>query len=228
MDKIKNDLLELKDDDGYKEFIDNLIVNERKTEVLGVRMGALRKYGKELVKDKELSSSFIKDLPHQYLEEYHIHGIILSNIKDYDLLIKEINILLPYLDNWSVVDSFNPKLLGKFKEETLTHIKKWINSGHTYTIRFGIITLMRNYLSNDIFSSEILDLVKNINFNEYYVNMARAWFFAEALIKQYDRTIKYIEDKSLDKFTHNKTILKARDSYRVSEEKKEYLKTLRM
>ena len=166
-------------------------------------------------------------MPHKYFDENQLHAFIISEIKDYSECINFINKFLPYIDNWATCDQLSPKIFKKYTNELLINIKDWINSKNTYTVRFGIGMLMSYYL-DDKFNTEYLELVSNIKSDEYYINMMIAWFFATALAKQYMDTLPYIENKKLDIWTHNKTIQKAIESYRILPEYKEYLKKLKI
>lgn len=208
----------------YKDFTSKLIPNISPETIIGVRTPDIRKLVKEL---KGYSQSFISDLPHKYYEENNLHGLIICNITDYNELIKALSDFLPYVDNWATCDLLNPKLFKKHPPELINQIKTWINSNSTYHIRFAIGILLRHYL-DEFFDIEYLSLVSNIKTEEYYVKMMIAWYFAEALVKQYDFALPYIKEYKLDKFTHQKAIQKAIDSYRISPEQKEFLKTLRI
>ena len=107
------------------------------------------------------------------------------------------------------------------------YIKKWIKSKYVYEKRFAICSLLQFYLDSD-FDLKYNNLVLSVKSNEYYINMAIAWYFSFALIKQYDKTISIFENKLLDKWVHNKSIQKAIESYRISDEKKKYLKSLKI
>ena len=212
-------------DPEYREFSAKLTPNIPNELFLGVRLPELRKLAKTLTDDEK--TAFLAELPHKYFDENMLHGILLSDIKDYERCIAETERFLPYIDNWAVCDTTSPKCFGKHKVELLPRIEAWIHSSETYTIRFGIGMLMRHFLDDD-FETRFLDYVAAIRSEEYYVNMMIAWYFATALAKQWDSAVKYIEDKRLDKWTHNKAIQKARESYRVSDGHKEYLHTLRI
>ena len=224
MNDIQDNLFKLQDR-KYRDFQIKLIPTVKEDSVIGVRTPELRKYAKELVKGDYIS--FLEDLPHQYFDENQLHAFVISEIKDYNKCILYINKFLPYVDNWATCDQMSPKVFKKYTDNLIEEIKVWIKSSKTYTIRFGISMLMQYYL-DDNFKVEYLEMVANIKSNEYYVNMMRAWYFATALAKQYSLVIPYIENKKLDTWTHNKTIQKAIESYRVSKEEKEYLKSLKI
>ena len=211
----------------YRDFSAKLIPNVDKATVIGVRLPKIKKLAKELYKSGKYKT-FVASLPHTYFEEYHLHSYILSEIKDFDIFLEEIEELLPYVDNWSVCDSLRPKCLANNKEKALFYIKEWTKSEHIYTQRFAIEMLMVHYL-DDGFKSEYAKLVSEIDTDQYYLKMMIAWYFATALAKQYDKILPFIEKQSIkDKWTHNKAIQKACESYRVSEDKKAYLKTLKV
>ena len=224
METIIKELKKLQDK-KYKEFQKNLIPNKEDNKIIGVRTPELRKIAKKMIKENQYKT-FLEELPHDYFDENQLHGFILSEIKSYEECIKYVNKFLPYIDNWATCDQTSPKVFKKHHKELLPEIKNWINSNETYTIRFGIGMLMQNFLDED-FKEEYLEWITKIESKEYYVNMMKAWFFATALAKQYSCTIPYIENQKLDDWTHNKTIQKAIESYRITPEQKEHLKTLK-
>ena len=210
---------------GYREFNSKLIPNIDKETMIGVRIPDIRKIEKSLsIEEKE---KLLMDLPHKYFEENMLHGIIISNMKDYDKVIINLEKFLPYVDNWAVCDSISPKIFKKNREKAIVNVLSWIKSNHTYVCRFGIGMIMQLYLEDEYFKKTYLDIIAEIKIEDYYINMMRAWTFQVALVKQWKDTIVYIEKGLLDEFTHNKTISKSCDSYKIEKEKKEYLKTLR-
>lgn len=194
---------------------------------IGIRVPVLRKFAKEYAKEEEDCKEFLQQLPHTYYDENMLHALLLSQMKNYDECIKLTDAFLPYVDNWAVCDILSPKVFAKHKEELMKNIKTWSKSSHTYTCRFGIETLMTHYLDKD-FKEEYLVIPASVKSEEYYVKMMIAWFFATALAKQWDVTIPYIEQHRLAPWTHNKTIQKAIESYRITPEQKAYLRTLKM
>ena len=210
----------------YRDFNSKLIPNIDKDTVIGVKTPILRSYAKEMMKNGE-SSAFLSELPHKYFEENQIHAFIISELKDYNTVISELERFLPFIDNWATCDQLLPKAFKKNTDKLIDEATEWIKSDRIYTIRFGIGVFMRYFL-DDEFSKEYSDLIANIRSDEYYVNMMIAWYFATALAKQYSLTVVYLEEKRLDKWVHNKTIQKARESYRVTDENKAYLKNLRI
>ncbi|MBR5984220.1 MAG: DNA alkylation repair protein [Bacteroidales bacterium] len=210
---------------GYRDFHSKLMPTIDKERIIGVRTPQLRKLAKEFAKDAEIDD-FLSNFPHQYYDENNMHGFIISEIKDYDQSIAEIDRLLPYVDNWATCDLLSPKSFKKNHDKLLKDIRRWMKSDKTYTIRFGIEMLMTHFLDED-FRPEYLEWVANIRNDEYYVKMMVAWYFATALAKQYDATLPIIDQKRLEKWTHNKSIQKAIESYRITDEQKKYLKTLK-
>ena len=223
MNTIVDKLYKLQDK-KYQEMQFRIIPTVKSDTIIGVRTPELRKFAKELVKNDY--KSFLNELPHKYFDENQLHAFVISKIKDYDECIAYVNKFLPYIDNWATCDQLSPKVFKKHTGDLLNYIKKWINSKETYTIRFGIGMLMSYYL-DDNFKPEYLNWVSKVKSEEYYVNMMIAWYFATALAKQYDKTILFIENKKLDTWVHNKTIQKAIESYRITPEQKEYLKSLK-
>ena len=221
---ISDELFKLQDK-KYRDLQIKIIPTVDSDSIIGVRTPELRKFAKELIiSDNYLS--FLDELPHKYFDENQLHSFIISGIKSYDDCISYVNRFLPYVDNWATCDQMSPKVFKKNRDKLLEQIKVWIKSKKIYTIRFGIGMLMQHYLDDD-FKKEFLELVSNIRSDEYYVNMMIAWYFATALAKQYESTISYIENQKLDKWTHNKAIQKAIESYRITPEKKEYLRSFK-
>ena len=210
----------------YKEFHSGLVPTADEDYMIGVRVPQVRKLAKEVAKE-EGCREFLQQLPHTYYEENNLHAFIIEGIKDYEQCLAEVNRFLPYVDNWATCDSMNPKVFRKHLDELLPQIDAWLISEKTYTIRFGIEMLMGLYL-DEHFSVDYLEKVASVTSEEYYVNMMRAWYFATALAKQYEATVKLLEEKRLDVWTHNKTVQKAVESYRITPEQKEYLRTLKV
>lgn len=226
MEIVTDKLFKMQDKD-YKVFSSKLIPNIDINKIIGVRMPDIRMLAKE-IKNDEYIDNFLEELPHKYHEENVLHGILLSyRYKDIDILLKKLDKFLKYVDNWAVTDVISPKLFKKYPDKVYKYIVKWVNSKYEYKIRFGIVSLLQFYL-DDNYDRKIIDLVKSIKSESYYINMAIAWFYSFALIKQYDDTIVIFENKELDKWIHNKSIQKAIESYRIDDFKKEYLKTLKI
>lgn len=224
LNQIKSDLFGMQDV-KYKEFHTKLMPTVDKNTIIGVRIPDLRKMAKELSKKEDIDI-FLNTLPHQYYEENNLHAFIIETEKNYDKCVERINKFLPYVNNWATCDSMRPKAFSKNTDKLIAEIENWIKSKKAYTVRFGIECLMTYYLDKE-FNEKYLQSVCDIQSEKYYINMMRAWYFATALAKQYDSTVKYIENKKLDTWTHNKTIQKAVESYRITKEQKTYLKTLK-
>ena len=208
----------------YKDFHSRLIPTVDKELVIGVRTPDLRKFAKGIAKS-EHCKEFLKILPHKYYEENNLHAFLIEQIKDYDLCISELNRFLPFVDNWATCDMMRPKIFKKHLPELLEQIKIWLKSSEVYAVRFAIEMLMCHYLDEN-FNKEYLQWVAEIRSEEYYIRMMVAWYFATALAKQYDAAVPYLEKKLLDSDTHGKTIRKAVESYRITDEQKAYLRTL--
>ena len=231
---ITQELFKLQDIE-YRDFTAKLNPTVDPETIIGIRVPAIRKLAKELVReDKEnrklrqkdgASDSkseldvFLASLPHPYFDENMLHGLIIAELRDYERCLMEVERFLPYIDNWAVGDSMTPKVFQKHKAELLPVMKKWIQSPETYTSRYGIRILMTFYLDED-FETEYLDLPLAIETEEYYLRMMIAWFYATALAKQWDATIPIIEAGRLERWTHNKIIQKARESFRITAEQR--------
>lgn len=210
----------------YKEFHSKLMPTIDSDLVIGVRTPGLRKFAKEFSKT-ESAGAFLKILPHKYYEENNLHAFMISSLKDFDETVEKLNIFLPYVDNWATCDMMRPAVFKKHRPSLLEEIKKWLKSDKPYTVRFAIEMLMVHFLDED-FKVEYPQNVAKIRSDEYYVRMMVAWYFATALAFRYEEILPFIENKTLDSWTHNKAIQKAVESYRITTEQKEYLKTLKM
>lgn len=221
---IQKKLYELQDK-KYGDFQANLTPTMTRESIIGVRVPQLRALAKEVKKDPACEA-FLQSLPHQYYDENMLHSILLCDSKEYDKSIEYVEAFLPYVDNWAVCDTLSPKVFKKNKDKLIRKADEWSHSKETYTCRFGLKMIMTHFLDED-FKQEYLDYPASIRSDEYYINMMIAWLFATALAKQWEATIPYIEENRMEKWTHNKTIQKAVESYRITPEQKEYLKTLR-
>ncbi|MCR5617027.1 MAG: DNA alkylation repair protein [Clostridiales bacterium] len=224
-DEIQKELFENRDL-KYAEFQGKLIPGKDPDRVLGIRTPVLRKLAKTLVKREDISE-FLDDLPHGYFDEDQLHAFIISEMKDYKRCMEELQKFLPYVDNWATCDQMSPKIFKKHRSELLGCIREWIKSDRTYTIRFAVGMLMEHFLDED-FSVKYPEMISKVRSDEYYVNMMIAWYFATALAKQYDPVLPFIENRKLDVRAHNKAIQKAIESYRITDEKKAYLRTLKI
>ena len=226
MEKITKELWALRDE-SYFQFHKKLIPNVPEERIIGVRTPALRKYAKEVAKRPE-AYDFLQELPHEYYEENNLHGALLGLLyKDAESYLTELEKFLPYVDNWATCDMMGPKVFKKNLPLVYEHVKRWIASGDTYTVRFGIVTLL-GYFLEDAFVPEMLTLVAGIRSDEYYIKMAVAWYFSMALVKQYDATIPYLQNHVLPAWEHNKSIQKAIESYQIDKEMKQYLRSLKV
>lgn len=213
-------------DEEYADFTAKLIPNVPRESIIGVRTPQLRRIAKRFGKNAGIDE-FLSALPHECHEQNLVHAYIAESIGDFDSAVKTIEAFLPYVTNWAVCDSMTPRVFAKHTGELLPIIKKWLQSAHPYTVRFGLRMLMCFYLEKE-FASEINALAASVCSEEYYVNMMQAWYFATALAKQYDSTVPFVEECRLSPWVHNKTIQKAVESFRITAEQKAHLKTLRL
>ena len=224
-EEIRQRLFELQDV-SYRDFQVKLIPTVEPESMIGVRTPTLRKLAREYGRRDEIGV-FLQDLPHKYFDENQLHAFIISGIKDFETCIMNVEKFLPYVDNWATCDQMSPTVFKKKRQELLPYIREWMKSDRTYTVRFGIGMLMQHYLDED-FDPSYPEMVAGIKSEEYYISMMIAWYFAMALAKQYDTVLPYIEEKRLDSQTHNRAIQKAVESYRITQEQKAYLKTLKI
>lgn len=226
-DKILEKLFELQDIE-YKNFNKKLIPNVDENLIIGVRSPILRKFAKNFYKNNyDEAILFLNKLPHKYFEENNLHCFLIENFKQIDVALEYTEKFLPYIDNWATCDSFSPKIFKKYPKEIYEKILDWIKSDKPYVVRYGVGLLLSNYL-NEYFDVSHLELVSDIRFDEYYVQMMIAWYFATAIAKQYDYAVKIFETKKLDTWTHNKAIQKCIESRKVTDEQKEHLRSLKI
>lgn len=225
IDTIKTKLFE-KQDLSYKDFHCKLMPGVHPDTVIGVRIPMIRSLARELKGTKE-AEIFLRALPHTYYEENNLHAFLIAQIRDFHTCVEAINRFLPFINNWATCDSLRPACFGQNYQALLPYIEQWLQSGHSYTVRFGIEMLMTFYL-DDHFEPAYLRRVGEVRSDEYYVNMMIAWYFATALAKQWDFAVVYLEQNRLPVWVHNKTIQKAIESYRITAKQKDYLRTLRI
>ena len=225
VDEIQNELFKLQDV-KYRDFQAKLMPTINPESMIGVRTPELRKLAKQLAKRDDIDE-FLDALPHKYFDENQLHAFIISGMKDYEKCLERLEAFLPFVDNWATCDQMSPKIFKKHRAELVQKIDKWIESDYTYTVRFAIGMLMEHFLDED-FDIVYADMVADVHSEEYYINMMIAWYFATALAKQYDAIVPYIIEQRLNTWTHNKTIQKAVESYRITPEQKTYLRTLKI
>lgn len=212
-------------DEEFGAFQRKLVPNISPDTIIGVRTPQMRKIAKEVFGTEE-GDSFIKKLPHTYYEENMVHFFMISLIRDFEECFRAVEEFLPFVDCWPVSDQSTPKVFKKNHEKLIPAVTRWIASNHVYTARFGLRMLMNEYLGED-FKEEYLELAASKTGEDYYLKMMVAWFFATALAKRYEESVVYLEQCRLDPWVHKKTIQKAVESFRVSEEHKNYLRTLK-
>ncbi len=214
-------------DEGYRDFSAALIPDV--DNILGVRAPILHSLAKKYAREAD-GKEFLSLLPHRYHEENMLHGLMVGRLKEDECIIeKRIKDFLPYVSNWAVCDSFVSALSGFFKnkEKGFLFVLKMLSDGRTYHTRFALVAMLTYYIDEE-YIERVLDITANIHADDYYVRMAQAWLVSVALAKQYETSLWIISEKRLDPWVHNKSIQKAKESLRVSEERKEYLDSLRI
>ena len=224
-EEIVTELFRMRDQD-YALMQAKIIPTVAADRIIGVRTPALRAFAKRLYKDRE-SDEFLSCVPHRYFDEDQLHAFMISLEKDYDRCIEKVDAFLPFIDNWATCDQLSPGVFKTAPEKLLPSIHTWIQSDQTYTVRFAIGMLMQHFL-DERFDTKYADMIAEVRSEEYYIRMMIAWYFATALAKQYDLVLPYLEDRRLDDWTHNKAIQKSVESYRITDEQKAYLKTLKV
>ncbi len=224
-DEIVAELFRMQDK-AYAAFQAKLMPTIDADRVIGVRTPELRTFAKRLFREGA-ARDFLSGLPHHYFEENQLHAFVISQERDFDTCVSEVEAFLPYIDNWATCDQLSPVAFKREAESLLPFIRVWIKTDATYVVRFAIGMLMQHFL-DERFSTEYADMVAEVRSEEYYVNMMKAWYFATALAKQYNLVLPYIEERRLDTWSHNKTIQKSVESYRITDEQKRYLRTLKI
>ena len=223
--RVQAKLFELQDL-SYGDFHSKLMPTVPREKIIGVRVPVLRKFAKDFAKDKN-AKDFIEFLPHKYYEEDNLHAFLIEQIKDFDECISALDNFLLFVDNWATCDMMIPKILNENLTILYEKIEEWSKSEHIYMVRFAIVTLMKFFM-NEHLDEKHLNLLLTIKSDEYYINMAIAWYLATALASCWDLVIPYIEKQKFNKWVHNKAIQKSVESYRITKEQKEYLKTLKI
>ncbi len=221
---VQQKLFELQDE-KYRDFHATLMPTVDKEKVIGVRSPQLKKFAKEFYKSGNYES-FLRNLPHKYYEENNVQAALIGFEKDYEKAINLLDKFLPFVDNWATCDMMRISAFKKHLPELYSKIPEWLVADNPYTVRFGIKMLMDFFLGEN-FTAECAERVCSVSRDEYYVKMMVAWYFATALAENYDETVSYIENRRLEKWTHNKAIQQAIESYRITDEQKKYLRTLR-
>lgn len=225
MEQVQEALFALQDL-KYRDFQGSLMPTVPREKIIGVRTPALRRFAAQFLKSGG-TEEFLRELPHEYYEEDNIHACLIEKMKDFEECAAALDFFLPYVDNWATCDMISPKVFKKYPEALISHIRRWISSEHTYTVRFGVGCLMKYYLDEN-FAPEYPEMVAGIRSEQYYIRMMQAWYFATALAKQYEGVLPYLTERRLQPWVHQKTIQKAVESYRITKEQKVYLKTLKI
>lgn len=218
--------LKARSSEKLKAFSVKLIPSLDKATMLGVPIPEVRKLARQYIRTYAVEE-YLHHLPHLYWEELLLHGALLDIYSDFDTALEHVEQLLPHLNDWASCDTFSPKVFAKNRPLLLLQCGRWLEYEHEYSVRFALVCLKQYYL-DDLFSPEILSLAASVLRTEYYIQMAQAWFFAEALLKQSEATLPYFVNSRLSPWVHNKSIQKACESKRISNEFKELLRTLRL
>ena len=226
--KIKEELKQLADE-KYKEFHKGLCPGTEN--ILGIRVPVLRDYAKKLSKKYEIHE-LLNHIDNEYYEEIMLQGMLIGLEKDKDKdiqnIIKDIEEFVPKIDNWAICDVFcaGLKITKQHLIEIWEFIQKYLVSDKEFEIRFGVVMILDYYITEEYLGKNFA-IFNHIKSNQYYVQMAVAWAISICLIKFYDKTLEYLKQAKLDKFTYNKAIQKAIESYRISDEQKTELRKMK-
>ena len=226
-EEIRNFLVK-NSEEKYRDF-NKKLMPDTTYEVLGVRTPVVKKLAAEIVRDKDASAAFLSS-EHRFYEEWLLHGLVIANEKEnVSDVFTNLRLFMPRINTWAICDGVVAalKIFKKHKTEAMGFVKELLTSEKTYSIRFAVVILLDYFIEKD-YLKEIVAITLPIKSGEYYIDMAVAWLYSVMLVKEYDFTVKIIEEKRLPRFTHNKAIQKAIESFRISEDKKEYLKTLKI
>ncbi len=212
-------------DPAYRTFQSGLIPTLPRERIIGVRMPALRRYAAAFSRTPQ-AAEFLRLLPHSFYEENNLHALLLERIPDFDRAVAGTDAFLSFVDNWATCDLLAPRAFAGAPAGLLPQVRRWLASGQTYTVRFGIGVLMRHYLG-ERFSPEYPAAVARLCGEEYYVNMMIAWYFATALAFQYRAVLPYLTDRRLPTWVHRMTIRKAVESRRLTPGQKAELRACR-
>ncbi len=211
-------------DPSYRAFHAGLLPTVSPALILGVRIPLLRAYAKELSGTAE-AKAFLSTLPHRFYDENSLHALLLAREKDFFACLGAVERFLPFLDNWATCDILRPKAFASHPEVLEEKTRLWLSSKSLYTVRFGLGMLLSYFLGEN-YRPEFLALASSVDAGEYYVSMMQAWYFATALALHYEDALPYLEERRLDPVTHNRTVRKACESFRIPKERKEALKAL--
>lgn len=220
---IKEDIIKLVDY-RYKEFHSKLCPGINN--ILGVRVPVLRNYAKEIRKDSSLEK-LLKIIDDEYYEEIMLQGMLIGLEKDisFEKLKEYIKLFVPKINNWAICDNFcaGLKITKKYKKEMYELINEYLKSNNEFAVRFAIVMILNYYIEKD-YLKENFAIFDKIKLDKYYVKMAVSWSISICLIKYYKETYKYLKNnKNLDLWTYNKSIQKATESYRITDEQKQEL-----
>lgn len=224
---IKEELISLADK-KYKNFHSNLCPGI--DNILGVRVPVLRNYAKEL-NNKYSIDDLLNKIDEEYYEEIMLKGMLIGLNKklEWNELEKYIKDFVPKIDNWAICDVFcaGLKITKKYKKEMFELINEYLKSNKEFELRFAIVMILDYYIEKEYLQKDF-NIFNQIKSDKYYVKMAVAWAISICLIKFYNETIKYLENNTfLDNWTYNKAIQKAIESYRITNEHKDYLRKMK-
>lgn len=216
-------------DPKYQKFSTSL--TPTKKVILGVRIPQLKELARSL--SKSITLDIIEDWDTGYLEQSILYGMLIANAKlDIKTKLCYFDNWLKYTDNWAECDTVVSYFKDFGKDKNKLTIWEYVNQKlnqkmSDFELRAIIVILFR-YYNDPQFISELLDIFTTIKSKKYYVNMALAWGICEILIKHYDWGVKLLASHQLSPWVQNKAIQKAKESFRITKNQKEFLSTLRV
>ena len=193
-----------------------------KQKLLGVRTPTMRMLAKKYLREMQSVFAF----PDEYYEISFIK-LTMASMLPYEDFLRYLDRCVGLIDNWALCDSFKGKCIAQHKQEFLPILEKYFQSGKEFYQRYVLVTLLSFYVEESYLDT-IFDYLQRADTSKYYVHMACAWLTAEILIKQYDFGVHILRSGILDGKTHNKSIQKARESFRIHNEQKEFLSSLKI
>lgn len=199
-------------DEKYKDFIAKLVPTIEKDTIIGVRMGDLRRLAREIIKNSNLE--IFNGAKFYYREEKLLYALCIFKMSEsFDAAMNELDEFLPYIDSWEVTDLVAGEIIIKEaqREEAFQKAQSYLLSEDEYTIRLGLVIMNRKF-NDKAHIDKIIDAIKNITLNTYYVNMAAAWLLCELYFTDKAKVDEFLSSESISMEIKNMTRQKIRES----------------
>lgn len=211
-------------DTKYRAFTEKIVPT--KYPIIGIRMPTLKQEAKKI--SKEDVKSFLACVRSDTYEEVLLEALVIASINNLDIYCSYFDSFLDKIDNWAVCDTLvsSSKIMSSEKEFFFQKGCNFIHSSKPFVARVGYVIFLTHCVC-DNYPKKMFPLITEYQSDSYYVAMAIAWLLSVLLVGFYEDTKSYLEEHQLSKFILQKTISKARDSYRLTEEQKEELMILK-